>query len=512
MVALFPLVMIYARHTSEVSLSELVLPAIITLLVIFVVWRILLRVFQSRGKAGILAFMVSCWLVSFKPLDYVLEGLRMGATPEGRENYILAAGAVALVAGFWIINSSRRPMRLPNVFLNVVTVAQMAVLLLNAVLAASSPSGHQGTLGQSEAPDLGAARYTGTDKPDIYYIILDGYGRSDVLREVYSVDNSRFLAFLENNGFYVAGKSTANYSQTYLSIASSLNLTHLNKLAKTLGETSESLTAVISSIQHSEAARFLRAYGYTVAAFSSGYSGTEIRKADCYLAPAFNLSEYQQALINMTPVSALLRLPPIRNSFQIDAHRNRILYTLEKLSHVSEARSPKFVFAHVFAPHPPFVFDQDGKAIHGGSKWLLNDGVDFLRNATVREYVEGYREQVTFLTRRLQETVSRLLAASPDAIIILQGDHGPGSTFGNFTKTDMRERMGILNAYRVPTRLRERFYEDMTPVNTFRVIFEGLFNARYERLPDRAYFSTVTRPYKFYDVTATVTSGASGAQ
>ncbi len=65
-------------------------------------------------------------------------------------------------------------------------------------------------------------------KPDIYYIILDGYGRGDVLKSVYGFDNEKFYNELENRGFFIARKSNANYAQTTLfSLASSLNMEYL---------------------------------------------------------------------------------------------------------------------------------------------------------------------------------------------------------------------------------------------------------------------------------------------
>jgi hypothetical protein len=58
--------------------------------------------------------------------------------------------------------------------------------------------------------------------PDIYYIILDAYGRADTLQSLFDYDNSEFLDFLEAKGFYVADCAQSNYSQTILSLSSSL--------------------------------------------------------------------------------------------------------------------------------------------------------------------------------------------------------------------------------------------------------------------------------------------------
>jgi hypothetical protein len=44
--------------------------------------------------------------------------------------------------------------------------------------------------------------------PDVYYIILDGYGRQDVLQREYGFDNSEFINALQSRAFYVARRTT----------------------------------------------------------------------------------------------------------------------------------------------------------------------------------------------------------------------------------------------------------------------------------------------------------------
>jgi hypothetical protein len=75
--------------------------------------------------------------------------------------------------------------------------------------------------------------------PDIYYIILDGHARSDILAELYGYDNNWFVDSLRQRGFYVADRSRTNYAQTYLSLASTLNMTYLDSLAQAVGPKSQ---------------------------------------------------------------------------------------------------------------------------------------------------------------------------------------------------------------------------------------------------------------------------------
>ena len=67
-----------------------------------------------------------------------------------------------------------------------------------------------------------------SDSPDIYYILVDGYGRGDVLGDLYSLDNTQFLDDLAQQGFYVANQSHTNYIQSIYSISSALNFTFID--------------------------------------------------------------------------------------------------------------------------------------------------------------------------------------------------------------------------------------------------------------------------------------------
>ncbi len=72
------------------------------------------------------------------------------------------------------------------------------------------------------------------------------------------------------------------------------------------------------------------------------------------------------------------------------------------------------------------------------------------------------------------------------------------------TDLAIRERMSILNAYYFPGRESDLLYESITPVNTFRIVFNEYFDGQYPLLEDRNYFASWLAPYKFTDVTRTV--------
>jgi hypothetical protein len=161
------------------------------------------------------------------------------------------------------------------------------------------------------------------------------------------------------------------------------------------------------------------------------------------------------------------------------------------------------VFAHIISPHPPFVFDVHGKPTEPARGYSVNDGDDF--QGTLDEYRAGYARQVQFVNQKLEWAIDAILANSPTPpVIILQGDHGPGSrlNWGSPAKTCLWERTSILNAYYLPGGGESRLYPSISPVNSFRVVLNAYFGANLPLLPDRTYFTSHRLERQAIEITA----------
>jgi hypothetical protein len=62
------------------------------------------------------------------------------------------------------------------------------------------------------------------ERPDVLFVLLDGYARDDVLDELYGFENAVFLGDLERMGFETNKSASANYDRTYASVASVMDL------------------------------------------------------------------------------------------------------------------------------------------------------------------------------------------------------------------------------------------------------------------------------------------------
>ena len=132
--------------------------------------------------------------------------------------------------------------------------------------------------------------------------------------------------------------------------------------------------------------------------------------------------------------------------------------------------SPKFVYFHIVFPHPPYIVDADG---------------EFLNEEPADE-LAAYADQIRYINSRLIDIVDTLLEESdPEPIIVIQSDHGASIDYESLD-IDKANRLGILNAFYLPGVDANKLYSTISPVNTFRLIFDRYFNGQYGLLPDNS--------------------------
>lgn len=338
-------------------------------------------------------------------------------------------------------------------------------------------------------------------QPDIYVLILDAYGREDVLREIYDYDNSKFTRALQDRGFYIPTNNHSNYIQTAYSMASLWNFDYVQPWVPP----SNYNQYILNPIQDNRVFQLLHNIGYTTVSFEGSLSYTQIYNADIYLTNSVRLNKFEAfSLINspLEPLSNLFNLHLPIPSYE--THRERVLFKFDELKRVAQAiPGPKIVYAHFLVPHPPFVFDHNGNELPQSQPYHLWDDTE---NAGGQEaYRKGYREQVQFINGKVLEAVDAILKNSKTPpVILIMGDHGPASMFHFDIDVPgcIWERSSNFYALLLPGHQKDgTVYSTITPVNTFRVIFDTYFNANLPLLEDRTYLAAAQYRTKIRDVT-----------
>jgi hypothetical protein len=99
--------------------------------------------------------------------------------------------------------------------------------------------------------------------------------------------------------------------------------------------------------------------------------------------------------------------------------------------------------------------------------------------------------------------VAAIIAESREPpVIIVCSDHGTEFEvdWSSAENSNLQERMADLAAFYFPEGGDRLLYPTITNVNFFRIALDRYFGTKYGLLPDKSYFSTDGRPYKFIPV------------
>jgi len=484
--AVYPALALLGHNIGQVGYSvayrALFVSALNSVLSVFILYLVI----RDWGKAGILTVL---WILAFFFYGHVfgyMNGLEINGRVIGRHTYFMAVWLSLLlgIAWFTLKNSWYRAL------LPVLKTMSVVLAVLPLVqLASYQYSASKGT--KAVPPEIPVPTLSAKPAPDIYFIILDMYGRNDVLSEQFGYDNSLFLRRLEDMGFYVASCSKSNYPSTSYSLSATLNANYVQALSDQFTPDNGDGTLLWHFIQNSAVETLMKQHDYKIVAFETGFKWTEWEDADYYFTLRSNTINNFEELLLRNSFPFVFTEKGYLDEYLLTADKRKrdlVLHVLKELESVPLLPAPKFVFVHLTTPHPPFVVGPNGEFqvipphYENGEDYYLKD-----------EYILGYKNQVAFLNMRMPQVLQAILEKSAQPpVIIVQGDHGP-----RFVENE--KQLDILNAYYFPDPKPE-LYPSMTPVNNFRLIFNTYFGASLPLLPDESYLSDFEIPYKFTEI------------
>ncbi len=327
-------------------------------------------------------------------------------------------------------------------------------------------------------------------RPDIYYIILDGYPRADVLKEIYGYDNSAWINELMDSGFIVPEHSHSNYPRTAISVSTTLDMQYWESISPGM-ESAVYWWLVEPVIDHSRLRSSLESIGYSYVTIATDWGITNNPHGSTYLKPyPVILNDFENYYLSATPLKLLYAplqgFAPIVNN---DIHRDITSFNIESLKTAVSLPGPKFVFSHIIVPHPPFVFDAEGNPIDSDVSFTFDSPDSSIFSKA--EYKTRYIDQVKFINNEMRKVIKALLEDSVNPpIIVIQADHGSALyvDFNDLPGSCMKERFSNFAAYYLPGALPDVIPQDISAVNIFRIVLDEYFNAHLGILENHQYF------------------------
>lgn len=483
--AIYPVVALLAINIREVRAWVVIIPLLASLAGAAIILGLLRLWLKDWYRAAIITSFVLLLFFTYGHIYHLFENTGILGVMIGRHRVLIPVYLIILLAGLWLIFKAVKNLPDATLILNIIGIALVAMPVLQigvfAIQIAVVPYGRPEARAYAQQLKLPQSQ-----PPDIYYIILDMYTRGDVLQSDFNYNNAPFTDQLKKMGFYVADCSQSNYAWTRLSLSSSLNLNYLQDLGPQIANAKD--TAILAPlIKQSLTRKLLEDIGYKTVAFETGFTFTEWYDASRYISPpgsnifSHQLQPFTYMLTRQTALKILDdALPELGNgtagfSPPQGEQNTREFFVLNQMSSLPAIPGPKFVFVHITIPHPPFIFAPNGDILQDPGYWS-KDG-DPIND---EYFKKGYVSQVQFINNRILPILQTLITQSPNPpVIIVQGDHGVRD----------QNRLKNLSAFYLPGDGKEKLYPNITPVNTFRTVFNTYFGTNYPILVDKSYMS-----------------------
>jgi len=482
--AVFPVMMLYFSNIRFVSLSETLFPLIILVGITIPIWFVLKLILKNGVKSALITSLILVICFSYGYTYLMIDDLTINNFDVGKHRYLLVPFLAVFIIGIFYLIKTKKKLNVANTITNVGSLTIVIITLVN-IGVYNLETGFSTNFDDDPIVGLESVKNE-KELPDIYFIILDGYPGYDSLKKTSNYENNEFVNYLSERGFFVQKDSYSNYAQSFLSITSTLNMKYLNYLAEQVGESrDQALTYEMGS--NNKVMNFLKSQGYTIASFDSGWGFTrDMKSAELQLCGDNQLFN-SNFLIMLVKASAL---NPVYVKIFESSHVELKICVFDELPKVQNRSSePIFVFAHIMLPHPPFIFDADG-----GIRSV--DNLDLSLEIKDNNNREAHLEQLKFVNKKITQVVDQLLDLENPPVIIISSDHGSAFLFDgmlenwdNATNEMIKERMDNIMFIYLPSNKTNIFYENITPVNIFRVLFNNYFGTDLEILEDRSFFS-----------------------
>lgn len=510
LVALYPALSLIEQNDNRIRLDQTVVPIGALLLFVGFIYALLRLFIRDAQKAWAV-----CLVVVVMTTYYGLFSKTLGFYPTqmGLE-WLVAAAWIGGFAGFaWAVQRHLASVATLAKLVNAFGLVIVAMPLFNIAFYHYATVEHRAGDPQAllDAPAQQARLDAGTAARDVYYIVFDRYASADQLAEVYDFDNRPFLRQLEASGFYVVDNAVANYPRTPHSLASSLNMAYLDGIRAHVGRAHADWVPVYRLMQDSRVAQLLQESGYRFVHLGSWWEPTRINGLADENVNWRDRPEMVRELLDRTLFG---RLGDYIGLDALDDRQHqceRVRHKFDRLKALAGEPGPKFVFAHFLVPHPPFVLDREGRCIDAAV-------------AVGRSRRDNYLDQLAYVNAQVLELIATIRAKTArEPIIVIQADEGPWpqrlvrdeiyflgrdispAEWTEASRAELREKMRILNALALPNGGAAALYDGITPVNTFRVIFNHYFGTDLPLLPDRNYvFESGKEIYRFTDVSGIV--------
>jgi len=464
---LYPCLFMYFQNIGEgffVEIGEAVLKFALTAGVILLITFAVLRNFVNSIFYTELAMLI---LMNF---NVILNGIRNILPNTKKVFFFLIVAGIGIVLLF--VLQKKKDIFEPVLVIGIVCVSLILLNFLPAIPSIMTKMNNKNTVISGKG--IVDKVFEG-EKPNVYYLFFDEYAGFECLERYYEYDNAEFAAFLQQEGVNVS-YSSRNTESLYTSTI----LPNLLNLSYVASDTEYS----VDNYAKTENALMYQLFwnnGYTINMIN--HYG-ELYATGCKVLSDGKGSEKLSDYILEN--SIWLEIEQLKSWYTfhiLDIDETdygiilkKILGTMQNCVDEAVGKTPTLTISYICAPHTYFALDEEGRRIDYtlGTDWSVKS---------------AYLNQLKYVTKCIQNTIINIKEKDPNALIIVQSDHGARYPLWMKTDFDGPDYDASVENYYMQNVLNCVYYkgeeieiEGMTGINTIRTAFNQVFDTDYEML------------------------------
>lgn len=391
-VSLFPSLFLFFRNIEEANIIDIMPISGIFILIGIVLFLIVELMIKEKSKSAIIVSLILILMLNFALIEKAITKI----LPLLYYWHVLLLMITIIFIASVIIKKKFSSELAENIRI-IILIVFSGLILFNVVSAIPSII----KINSDDRIEAQTEITKGTIEANsnVYYFLFDEYGGYENLLRYTGYDNTPFYDSLENLGFNVS-KNTRGYT-----VDTSIELPNLLNLAQ-ITDSSMTYENRIKKLENPSIFRLFKAHGYKLNVISD-YGAIPI---DDNVDYSFKTEMYEDTIENFL----------IKNTayypFLLEQYRNSRIVEVESIfQYMSKSWdiTPEnlFTFAYVEFPHLPWVVDEYGNNLSLSEKQNWEDS-------------DTYLGQLKFASKKILEVVEIITEKDPDAVIIIQSDHG----------------------------------------------------------------------------------------
>lgn len=421
LVCLYPCFFLYTQNIDEVPIGSMLPFFVVFILNAAVIFGAVSPFLRNVSRSAVFTSASMLVVINFCLVAVNLKRVM----PFFRDRYLLLVFGILLLGLFLLL--LRKKWDLRTVCLLVV-IAFSSIMAMNFIMAVpklltdrpreviEKPGDHHGKGGKDGRGDYGKGPHDrqrtpiqfGEEQPNVYYFLFDEYGGYHNLKQYYDFDNSPFLRELEERGFNVSYDSRNTEAvNTDTIMPNLLNLDYVVKVEDPWRMKNDEM-------QNFYLGELFRQNGYQVNLINHvDYLGDQGCRVLTKNQTRRTISEYlmRNSLYNKSEKAREL----LENFFVVDYganYRQGLDNALEmglKSPELTEGKT--LTVGYIQCPHSPTMVGPNGEELPYATGWRWTDH-------------SLYLGQVEFINKYILQLVDAIQEQDPEAMIILQSDHG----------------------------------------------------------------------------------------